>query len=131
MSIAGASVSRIELQLVICDKKVLNAEFKRHFSPLTINKLVSRMPISGLVSKYHDSFIYVKTDLDIGVEKPMNSFSRGNIAFSPSGNFIAVFLKNTTIAQRFNLLGNISSDNLDLLTPVATGDVITIRKIGV
>ncbi|HEU5119763.1 MAG TPA: cyclophilin-like family protein [Candidatus Nitrosocosmicus sp.] len=131
MSIAGASVSRIELQLVVCDKKVLNAEFKRYFSPLTINKLVSRMPISGLINKYDDNFIYVKTDLDIGVEKPVNTFSRGNIAFSPSGSFIAVFLKNSTLAQKFNLLGNITSDNLDLLITVTTGDVITIRKLGV
>ena len=131
MSIGGASVSRIELQLVICDKKVLNAEFKRHFSPLTINKLVSRMPISGLISKYNDNFIYVKTDIDIGVEKPVKTFSRGNIAFSPSGSFIAVFLKNSAMAQKFNLLGNITSDNLDLLIPVTTGDVITIRKLGV
>ena len=129
MSIAGGSVSRIELQLVICDKKILTGEFKRHFSPLTINKLVSRMPISGLVSKYDDSFIYVKTNLDIGVEKPKNSFIRGNIAFSPSGNFIAVFLKNSTMAQKFNLLGNIISDNLDLLIRVTPGDVITIRKL--
>ena len=131
MSIAGASVSRIELQLVICDKKVLNAEFKRHFSPLTVNKLISRMPISGLISKYNDNFIYIKTDIDIGVEKPVKTFSRGNIAFSPSGSFIAVFLKNSTMAQKFNLLGNITSDNLDLLIPVTTGDVITIRKLGV
>ena len=130
MSTAGKSVSRIELQLVICDKNVLNAEFKRHLSPLTINKLVKRMPISGLISKYLSNFIYFKTDLDIGVEKPMNSFSRGNIAFSPSGNFIAVFLKNSTVAQHFNLLGNITSESLDPLISAKTGDVITIQKLG-
>jgi hypothetical protein len=131
MSTAGESVSRIELQILICDKKVLTAEFRRHYSPLTINKLINRMPISGLVSKYYDKFIYVKTDLDIGVEKPRNSFNRGDIAFSPSGNFISVFLKDSIVVQKLNLLGNITSENLDLLVSTKTGDIITIRKLGV
>jgi hypothetical protein len=128
MSIAGASVSRIEIQLLINDRHVINAEFKRHFSPLTIKKLISIMPISGLISKYNEKFVYIKTDLDIGVEKPVNNFKKGNIAFSPSGNFISVFLKETSIAQKYNLLGIVTSDNLDLLSSVIVGDRLTFRK---
>ncbi len=128
MSIAGASVSRIEIQLLINDRHVINAEFKRHFSPLTIKKLISMMPISGLISKYNEKFVYIKTDLDIGVEKPVNNFKKGNIAFSPSGNFISVFLKETSIAQKYNLLGIVTSDNLDLLSSVIVGDRLTFRK---
>ncbi len=128
MSIAGASVSRIEIQLLINDIHVINAEFKRHFSPLTIKKLISIMPISGLISKYNEKFVYIKTDLDIGVEKPVNNFKKGNIAFSPSGNFISVFLKETSIAQKYNLLGIVISDNLDLLSSVGVGDKLTFRK---
>lgn len=128
MSISGASVSRIEIQLLINDRHVINAEFKRHFSPLTIKKLISIMPISGLISKYNEKFVYIKTDLDIGVEKPVNNFKKGNIAFSPSGNFISVFLKETSIAQKYNLLGIVTSDNLDLLSSVIVGDKLTFRK---
>ncbi|WP_148686876.1 cyclophilin-like family protein [Candidatus Nitrosocosmicus hydrocola] len=128
MSIGGASVSRIEIQLLINDRHVINAEFKRHFSPLTIKKLISIMPISGLISKYNEKFVYIKTDLDIGVEKPVNNFKKGNIAFSPSGNFISVFLKETSIAQKYNLLGIVTSDNLDLLSSVIVGDKLTFRK---
>lgn len=128
MSIPGASVSRIEIQLLINDRHVINAEFKRHFSPLTIKKLISIMPFSGLISKYNEKFVYIKTDLDIGVEKPVNNFKKGNIAFSPSGNFISVFLKETSIAQKYNLLGIVTSDNLDLLSSVIVGDKLTFRK---
>jgi len=128
MSIADASVSRIEIQLLINDKHIINAEFKRHFSPLTIKKLINIMPISGLISKYNEKFVYIKTNLEIGVEKPANYFKKGNIAFSPSGNFISVFLKDTSIAQKYNLLGITTSDNLDLLSSVGAGDKLTFRK---
>lgn len=123
------SVSRIRLQILICDEKVLDAEFIRHLSPLTINKLLKRMPISGLIYKYDDKFIYVKTDLDIGIEKPRDSFNRGDIAFSPSGNFITIFLKNSLVGQKFSLLGNITSANIDLLLYAKPGDILTIRKL--
>ena len=131
MSQAGTSVSRIELQLIICDEKILTAEFKRHLSPLTINKLINRMPISGLVNKYRDEFVYIKTDLDIGVEKPRNYFSRGDIAFSAAGNFVSMFLKDSIVAQKFNLLGIITSNNLELLVSTKAGDIITMRKIAI
>ena len=125
----GSSVSRIEIQLVINDKRKLSAEFKRHLSPLTIKKLLSKMPISGLISKYDDNFVYVKTDLDVGIEKPVSIFKRGNIAFSPSGNFLSVFLKDTSTAQKYSLLGNITSDNLDLLLSLGAGDILTFKKL--
>lgn len=129
MSITGASVSRIEIQLLINDRYIISAEFKRHLSPLTIKKLIGLMPISGLINKYNDNFVYVKTDLDIGLEKPTSDFKKGDIAFSPSGNFISVFLKDTSISQRYNLLGVIKSDNLDLLSSVGAGDTLTFRKL--
>ena len=127
MSGAISSVSRIEIQLLINDKHVISAEFKRHFSPLTIKKIIRRLPISGLISKYNENFIYIKTDLDIGIEKPVSNFKKGNIAFSPSGNFISVFLKDTSTAQKYNMLGNITSDNLGLLLSVGAGDIITFK----
>ncbi|HKR74465.1 MAG TPA: cyclophilin-like family protein [Candidatus Nitrosocosmicus sp.] len=129
MSSDGSSVSRIEIQLVINDKHKISAEFKRHLSPLTIKKLLTKMPISGLISKYDDNFVYVKTDLDVGIEKPVSIFKKGNIAFSPSGNFLSVFLKDTLTAQKYSLLGSITSDNLDLLLSLGAGDILTFKKL--
>ena len=54
-------------------------------------------------------------------------FKKGNIAFSPSGNFISVFLKDTSTAQKYNMLGNITSDNLGLLLSVGAGDILTFK----
>lgn len=129
MSIANTSVSRIEIEIVISDTHIVNAEFKRHLSPLTIKKLTNMMPISGLISKYHDKFVYIKTSLDTGAEKPISYFMRGNIAFSASGNFLCLFLRDTSVAQKFSLLGSVISDNLNLLQTVKAGDSITIRKL--
>ena len=125
----GSSVSRIEIQLMINDKHKITAEFKRHLSPLTINKIIKKMPISGLIIKYDDQFVYVKTELNVGIEKPVSIFKKGNIAFSPSGNFLSVFLKDTSTAQKYSLLGDVTSDNLDLLLSVGAGDILSFKKL--
>ncbi len=129
MSTNGTSVSRIAIEIVMSNNLIINAEIKRHLSPLTIKKLINMMPISGLINKYYDKFVYVNVNLEIGAEKPNSYFKRGNIAFAASGNFICVFLKDTSVSQKFSLLGDVTSDNLHLLETVKTGDFITIQKL--
>jgi hypothetical protein len=40
-----------------------------------------------------------------------------------------VFLKDTLTAQKYSLLGSITSDNLDLLLSLGAGDILTFKKL--
>ena len=128
MSNLSHSVSRIPIELTLNDNEVVIAELVRHLSPLTIRKVINSIPISGIIHEFGDSFIYIKTDFEIGSEKGSSQFNRGDIAFSPSNGFICVFIRKSVIAQKFNLIGRVLSNNLDLFLSIHTGDRLSIKK---
>lgn len=128
MSNLSQSVSRIPIELTLNEDEVVIAELVRHFSPLTIRKVINSIPISGIIHEFGDSFIYIKTDFETGAEKASNQFNRGDIAFSPSSGFICVFMRKSVIAQKFNPIGRVLSNNLDIFHSIDTGDRLSIKK---
>ncbi|MDF0681074.1 MAG: cyclophilin-like family protein [Candidatus Nitrosocosmicus sp.] len=103
-------------------------ELKRHLSPLTVNKLLGIFPIYGRINSYEGRFIYIQVGLQIGSEKPLNTFKKGDLAFSPLGNFICIFLGDALLNQKMNLLGRITSGNIDILQSFRVGDNLRIER---
>lgn len=122
------SVSRIPIILSVDHTNILNGELIRYLAPLTINKLVKNFPLTGRINKFKDKFVYIKVDVELGLEKSINSFKRGDIAFSPSGNFLSIFLTDYTYNQNLNLVGRINLDDIELLQNTRTGDLLRINK---
>lgn len=125
---SNSSVSRISIELVINGVDILPAQLVRHLSPLTIRKIINSMPISGILHKFGDSFIYFQTDIKMGSEKSIGQFKKGDIAFSPQSSIFCIFLRDSITAQKFNLVGHMISSNLDILSSIKMGDQMTLRK---
>ncbi|CAN5738149.1 hypothetical protein BH23THE1_BH23THE1_03640 [soil metagenome] len=128
MSSEYHSVSRIPIKIELNHENELKGELRRHLSPLTIKKLLSLFPIYGRINRYDGKFIYVQVDVQLGSEKPVLSFKKGDLAFSPAGNFLCIFLCDATLKQQLNLLGRVTSDNIDILQSFKVGDYLSITK---
>ncbi len=128
MSHEFQSVSRIPIKIGLNQASILKGEFRRHLSPLTIKKLLSLFPIYGRINSYNGKFIYVQVDLQLGSEKPALSFKKGDLAFSPVGNFLCIFLSDAILKQKLNPLGRVTSDNIDILNSFKAGDYLSIDK---
>jgi hypothetical protein len=113
---------------VINEINIIPAELVRHLSPLTIRKMINSIPISGILHKFGDTFIYFQTGIKIGPEKSVSHFKRGDIAFSAQSSLFCIFLKDCTTAQKFNLVGRLILSNLDVFSSIRIGDQMTVRK---
>jgi len=122
------SVSTIPIKISLNRAHGLKGEFKRHFSPLTVKKLLTVFPINGRINSYDCKFIYVQVGLQLGSEKPINSFKKGDLAYSPLGNFICIFLDDALLKQKLNLLGKVTSENIDILRSFKVGDYLSFEK---
>ena len=129
LSAANSSVSRVSIELVINEVNTLKAELVRHLSPLTVRKIINSIPVSGILHRFGDSFIYFQTDIKMGPEKSVTQFKAGDIAFSPQSSIFCIFLKECKTAQKFNLIGHVMSCNLDVFSSTKTGDQMIIRKL--
>lgn len=127
MSINYSSVSRIPIKINI-NEAVFYGDLVRHLSPLTVKKIIEHLPLSNRTSKFEKIFVYVKTNLELGSEKSKKDFKKGDLAFSPSGSFICIFLKDHIHNQWLNPIGNIHDDNIEVLSELKTGTILTISK---
>ena len=50
------------------------------------------------------------------------------MAFSPLGNFLCILLDDAILNQKLNLLGRVTSDNVDILESFKVGDYLSIKK---
>ncbi|MER5175772.1 MAG: cyclophilin-like fold protein [Candidatus Nitrosocosmicus sp.] len=129
MSEKITSVSRVPILITLNEGVKLEGELIKHLSPLTIKKILINLPISQLVNNFQNKFIQVKLDLDIGVEKPLHKFKKGDIAFSSISNYICIFLTDYTHNQQFSHIGYIKSNNLDELLKTKAGDILSIQRV--
>jgi len=122
------SVSTIPIIIELNQALKIKGEFKRHLSPLTIKKLLSAFPISGRINSYDGKFVYIQVGLQLGSEKPVNIFKKGDLAFSPLGNFLCILLDDAILNQKLNLLGRVTSDYVDILGSFKVGDYLSLKK---
>ena len=128
MSSEFQSVSTIPIIIELNQALKIKGEFKRHLSPLTIKKLLSAFPISGRINSYDGKFVYIQVGLQLGSEKPVNIFKKGDLAFSPLGNFLCILLDDAILNQKLNLLGRVTSDNVGILGSFKVGDYLSLKK---
>ena len=128
MSSEFQSVSTIPIIIELNQALKIKGEFKRHLSPLTIKKLLSAFPISGRINSYDGKFVYIQVGLQLGSEKPVNIFKKGDLAFSPLGNFLCILLDDAILNQKLNLLGRVTSDYVDILGSFKVGDYLSLKK---
>lgn len=127
MSEKTVSVSRIPIVVTVNNDIKLDGELIRHLSPLTIKKIINNLPLSQLINNYHNKFIYVKSGINGGLEKPQNKFKKGDMAYLPISDCIYIFLTDHIHNNQFNHIGSIN-DSLNELTNTKAGDILKIQR---
>ncbi|MEM3387659.1 MAG: cyclophilin-like family protein [Nitrososphaerales archaeon] len=119
------SATRRLIRIEVAGKGASEGEFHRHKAPMTIGIILRSLPISGRAVRYRDEFIYFTTNIVAGLEKPTQTFKKGDIAFLPMNGAICFFLKDCQVSQRMSHLGQITK-GFELLNTLTAGDVITL-----
>ena len=99
----------------------------RHLAPLTVNALLRMMPFDSRVS-IQPPLVSLFAELKVGVEKPRGQFSRGEVAFLPSGGLLCVFLGDARSDRPLNPLGKVE-EGLELFEAVRPGDVVRLSSL--
>ena len=119
------SVSIINIFLEIKGKARISCQLKRHLSPRTIGLITRSMPIHDNVHRMNKSVVYIKTNIDSGMERKKTDFKKGDIAYFPTGGCICFFLNDVLDGQPMTPIGKLLS-SIENLKDVKTGDVLTL-----
>ena len=119
------SVSIINIFLDIKGKARISCQLKRHLSPRTIGLITRSMPIHDNVHRMNKSVVYIKTNIDSGMERKKTDFKKGDIAYFPTGGCICFFLNDVLDGQPMTPIGKLLS-SIENLKDVKTGDILTL-----
>jgi hypothetical protein len=67
------------------------------------------------------------TQLRVGVEKPRTQFTRGDVAFLPSGGLLCVFLGEARSDRPLNPIGKVEA-GLEMFEAIRPGDVVRVTQ---
>ena len=119
------SVSIINIFLEIKGKTKISCQLKRHLSPRTIGLITRSMPIYDNVHRLNKSVVYIKTNIDSGMERKKTDFKKGDIAYFPTGGCICFFLNDVLDGQPMTPIGKLLS-SIENLKDIKTGDILTL-----
>tara|TARA_B100001750_G_C14998623_1_gene346213 strand:- start:159 stop:545 length:387 start_codon:yes stop_codon:yes gene_type:complete len=119
------SVSIINIILDINNKAKISCQLKRHLSPRTVGLITRSLPIHDNVHKMNKSIVYIKANINSGIERKKTDFKEGDIAYFPTGNSICFFLNDVLDAQPMTPIGKLLS-SIENLKDIKTGDVLRL-----
>lgn len=122
-----SSVSRTRLTIDI-GGSTTQCDLKRHLAPKTVGLILRSLPISANAHKLGTSMVYVKVEIESGMERPRREFNRGDIAFMPSKQAVCFFTKRVEYGDAaLTPLGRIKG-TVEPFDAIRPGDALVIRK---
>jgi uncharacterized protein len=124
---AAGSVSRVDVLASISGKGQGTLSLFRHLAPVTVNALLRSFPSDSRVT-LQPAMVCIFTQLRVGVEKPRVQFSRGDVAFLPSGGLICVFLGDAKSDRPLNPVGKVEQ-GIEAFDAIRPGDVVSLKQV--
>lgn len=124
---SAGSVSGLHLILEVKGKVKLDCELKRHLSPKTVGSISRSLPLAGNAHFLGQSIVYFETMVNSGVERQRKEFNKGDIAFSPTGSSICIFVADAITTKPMTPIGKLLGD-VELLKTAKPGDVISLYQ---
>lgn len=106
----------------------MTCELKRHLSPKTVGIILRSIPLDGNAHFIGQSIVYFETKVNSGVERQKKEFKKGDIAFTPTGSSICLFVGDVITSKPMTPIGKILT-NVDSLKDVKSGDVISLYQL--
>ena len=125
---SAGTVSTTKLILEVKGKSKMECELKRHLSPKTVGIIMRSIPIDGNAHFIGTSIVYFETKVNSGIERQKKEFKKGDIAFTPVGSSICLFVTDVTTSKPMTPIGKILT-NVELLRNVKSGDVISLYQL--
>lgn len=125
---SAGSVSSSKLILEIKGKAKLECELKRHLSPKTVGIIMRSIPLDGNAHFMGQNIVYFETKVNSGVERQKKEFKKGDIAFTPTGSSICLFVNDVVTTKPMTPIGKILT-SVDSLKDVKPGDVILLYQL--
>jgi len=122
---SAGTVSTTRLILEIKGKSKLDCELKRHLSPKTVGIIMRSLPLDGNAHFMGQNIVYFETKVNSGIERQKKEFKKGDIAFTPSGSSICLFVSDVITSKPLTPIGKILA-NVNALKDVKSGDVISL-----
>jgi len=122
---SAGTVSTTKLILEIKGKAKLDCELKRHLSPKTVGIIMRSLPLDGNAHFMGQNIVYFETKVNSGVERQKKEFKKGDIAFTPAGSSVCLFMSDVITSKPMTPIGKILT-NIDSLKDVKSGDVISL-----
>lgn len=124
---AAGSVSRVDVLASISGRGQGTLSLFRHLAPVTVNALLRSFPSDSRVT-LQPAMVCLFTQLRVGVEKPRVQFSRGEVAFLPSGGLICVFLGDAKSDRPLNPVGKVER-GIEAFDAIRPGDVVSLKQV--
>ena len=122
----AGSVSKVEVLASISGRGQGTISIFRHLAPVTVNALLRSLPSDSRVTLL-PAMVCLFTQLRVGVEKPRAQFSRGDVAFLPSGGLICVFLGEAKSDRPLNPVGKVEL-GMEAFDSIRPGDVVSLKQ---
>ena len=122
----AGSVSKVEVLASISGRGQGTISIFRHLAPVTVNALLRSLPSDSRVT-LQPAMVCLFTQLRVGVEKPRAQFSRGDVAFLPSGGLICVFLGEAKSDRPLNPVGKVEL-GMEAFDSIRPGDVVSLKQ---
>ncbi|RLE55768.1 MAG: hypothetical protein DRJ40_07025 [Thermoprotei archaeon] len=117
-----------DVELHVENIGVIVARLYRFHSPLTLSRLVSKLPLSSIMYNAGNKFLYILCDLGIGREGriPHTKVKEGQLAYWPLRKYIVIALQEMTLTPSCNVLGEII-EGKELLRNIPGSVRVTVR----
>ena len=122
---SAGSVSKVECPASINGKDGASIFLYRHLAPLTVNAVLRTLPFDSRVT-LQPSMVCLFTQLRVGVEKARMKFTRGDVAFLPSGGLVCVFLGEARSDRPLNPIGKVEK-GIEAFDAIRPGDVVSLK----
>ena len=127
--VGPVSVSRILCKATVSGGGEANLYLFRHLAPLTVNAIVRVLPLESRASVQPKVMVSLFTSVRVGVEKPRSRFTRGDVAFLPSGALVCIFVKDVQSDRPLNPVGRVREGQEDVFDRVRSGDAIKLDLV--
>ncbi len=124
--LSAGTVSTTKLILEIKGKAKMDCELKRHLSPKTVGIIMRSIPLDGNAHLMGQNIVYFETKVNSGIERQKKEFKKGDIAFTPTGSSICLFVSDVVTSKPMTPIGKILN-NVDSLKDVKSGDVMSLH----
>ena len=124
----GTELSRFKVRFVMEGIGKAEGELNRLKAPLTVEALLSALPISGVASVWQGKEVYFTVGIKKGLENPVKEIEVGDIAYWPLGDALCIFFGKIEPYSEVNPVGKIIK-GLELFSQVRQGTKIRVGRI--